>query len=152
MKDEVGLTDDQLVLRVRWLSAEEHYGITLSNRGGTLELKELGLAALKEPLKQRCHYPFYQILVDYDGSVLLCPHDWGKKLIAGNLNHQSVQEVWDSPTMKRVRTSLAVSDRNFPPCNVCDVDGTLMGKSHFDRWMEYYRNSQQDKTNNKRAE
>lgn len=139
MKEEVGLRDDQLILRVRWLPPEEHYGITLSNRAGMINLEEIGVGALKEPLQQRCHYPFYQILVDYDGSVLLCPHDWGKKLVVGNLNHQSIQEVWTSSVMRGVRMSLAAADRNFAPCDVCDVDGRRMGQSHFDKWMEYYR-------------
>ena len=138
MKQEVGLKDDQLLLRIRWLPPEEHFGITLSNRGGTLVMPEVNIAPLKEPLKQRCHYPFYQILVDHDGTVLLCPHDWGKKLKVGDLGRQSIQEIWDGQTIKRVRLSLAKGDRNFPPCASCDVDGTLMGQSHFDRWLEYY--------------
>jgi radical SAM protein with 4Fe4S-binding SPASM domain len=141
MREQVGLTNDQLLLRVRWLPPEEHFGITLSNRGGTMVMPEVNIAPLKEPLKQRCYYPFYQILVDHDGTVLLCPHDWGKKLKVGNLGDQSIQEIWDSPAIKRVRLSLAKGDRNFPPCASCDVDGTLMGQSHFDKWMEHYNNS-----------
>ena len=138
MMAEVGLTDSQVVLRKRWLPPSEHFGITLSNRAGMVEIPQAGVGKLMEPLKQPCYYPFYQVLVDYDGAVLLCPHDWGKKLIVGNLNHQSIHELWDSPIMRRVRRSLAAADRNFPPCDKCDVDGKLMGRSHFDGWMEYY--------------
>ena len=142
MRNEAGLMNDQLILRVRWLPMEEHYGITLSNRAGMVELKDLVIVALKEPLKRPCYYPFYQVLVDYDGAVLLCPHDWGKKLIVGNLHRQTIQEVWNSRTMKRVRMNLAKADRNFPPCNACDVNGTNMGQSHFDRWVDYYQRQQ----------
>lgn len=138
MMAEVGLSDRQVVLRKRWLPPEEHYGITLSNRAGMVEIPEVGIKALAEPLRRPCFYPFYQVLVDYDGSVLLCPHDWGKKLVVGNLNRQSIHDLWDSRVMRRVRRNLANSDRNFAPCNVCDVDGTLMGKDHFNRWMQYY--------------
>ena len=139
MMTEVGLSDAQVILRKRWLPPEEHYGITLSNRAGMIEMSEVGIGKLEEPLKRRCFYPFYQILVDYDGAVLLCPHDWGKKLIAGNLSHQTIQEVWNSKVMRQVRMSLANADRNFAPCSVCDVDGTLMGQKSFDRWMNYYQ-------------
>lgn len=138
MMAEAGLSDKQVVLRKRWLPPEEHYGITLSNRAGMVELPDVGVGPLSEPLKRPCFYPFYQVLVDYDGAVLLCPHDWGKKLIVGNLNRQSIHELWDSRTMRRVRQNLANSDRNFAPCDKCDVDGTLMGNDHFDRWMKYY--------------
>ena len=140
MMDEVGLSDTQVVLRKRWLPPEEHYGITLSNRAGMVDMPEVGVAALKQPLQRPCFYPFYQVLVDYDGAVLLCPHDWGKKLVVGNLNRSTIHELWDSPVMRRTRRNLANSDRNFAPCNVCDVDGTMMGRSHFDQWMKYYDN------------
>jgi hypothetical protein len=38
LQKKLGLRDEQLVLRVRWLSPEKHFGITLSNRAGTLEI------------------------------------------------------------------------------------------------------------------
>ena len=135
MRGEVGLTDNQVILRRRWLPPEEHYGITLNNRSGMIEVPEAGLFRIKEPLKRRCFYPFYQVLVDYDGAVLLCPHDWAKKLVVGNVRDKTVHEIWNSAVIRRVRTSLAKADRNFAPCNQCDVDGTLMGSSHFNRWL-----------------
>lgn len=138
MRKEVGLSDTQVVLRKRWLPPEEHYGITLSNRAGMVEIPDVGVGALAEPLQRPCFYPFYQVLVNYDGAVLLCPHDWGKKLIVGNLNHSTIHELWDSRVMRRTRRNLANSDRNFAPCNVCDVDGTMMGRPHFEQWMKYY--------------
>ena len=136
--DQVDLGDSQVILRKRWLPPEEHYGITLNNRAGMIELPEIGIVPLKEPLKRPCFYPFYQVLVDYDGAVLLCPHDWRKKLIVGNLNDRTIHDLWDSRVMRRLRKNLANSDRNFAPCNECDVDGTLMGKEHFDGWSNYY--------------
>ena len=35
---------------------------------------------------------------------------------------------------KRSRSSLANADRNFSPCDVCDVKGSLIGKSHAEAW------------------
>jgi len=137
---ESGVSPEKVVLRKRWLPPEEHYGITLSNRSGMVEIPQAGVGKLTEPMKRPCHYPFYQILVDYDGSVLLCPHDWGKKLIVGNVNNTSIVDIWNGTAIKRARISLSKSDRNFQPCNVCDVDGTLMGGAHFDKWMAYYDN------------
>lgn len=144
MQKEVGLTDDQFILRVRYLPREEHYGITLSNRAGMLTMEDIGIAPLREPLRQRCNYPFYEMMVDYDGSIPLCPHDWGKRLVVGDLNHQSVHEVWNSPLMKQARMNLAADNRDFPPCDTCDVDGTLIGQGHFEQWLEHYRSEQSD--------
>ena len=139
MMSEVGLTDKQVVLRDRWLPPEENYGITLVNRSGMVNIPEVGVGAIKEPLKRRCFYPFYQVVVDYDGSALLCTHDWGKKFIVGNLNQQTIHELWDNDRIKKVRESLANSDRGFAPCNGCDADGTLMGGDHFAQWMAHYK-------------
>lgn len=138
IQKNLGLKDDQFILRKRWLSAEENFGITLSNRAGMIEIKETGTVILKEPLESACYYPFYQAFVDYTGEVLLCPHDWGKKLILGNVKDQSILEIWNNNIFKKMRIKLSKKDRNFPPCDVCDVAGTLMGRPHFDKWLQYY--------------
>jgi len=139
-KKAAGLKDDQFVLRKRWLSPQEHFGITLSNRAGAWGMKDIGIGALKEPMERPCYYPFYQIIIDYDGSVLLCTHDWGRHLILGNIKDSSILDIWNSEVAKKVRTALARKDRNFAPCNVCDVEGVLMGYNHFDKWVRYYKN------------
>ena len=81
------------------------------------------------------------MFVDYMGEVIICSHDWGKKLIAGNLKKKSVVEVWTGRIMNNVRKKLAVEDRGFSPCNECDVKGTFMGGEHFKKWQECYKNN-----------
>jgi hypothetical protein len=39
-----------------------------------------------------------------------------------------------SENAKKSRFNLAKSDRGFSPCDVCDVKGNLIGKSHVDAW------------------
>ena len=34
--------------------------------------------------------------MDYNGDVLMCSHDWGKKNILGNLNRSDFIEIWTS--------------------------------------------------------
>lgn len=142
LQKEAELRDDQIILRPRWLPPEQRFGITLSNRAGALEIKEVDIAPLKEPLKRPCYYPFYQTFIDYDGTVLLCAHDWNKRLIVGNLNEQSILEVWDNDILKQVRIKLSRANRNFHPCDLCDVKGVLVGCNHFKKWSEYYEKQQ----------
>ena len=66
----------------------------------------------------------------------MCPHDWGKKNILGNLNSSSFKEIWLSKKSCMARKRLNNSDREFDPCNVCDVTGTLIGKKHANAWNE----------------
>tara|TARA_B100000886_G_scaffold150234_1_gene102153 strand:- start:2082 stop:2969 length:888 start_codon:yes stop_codon:yes gene_type:complete len=127
---EAKLKDEQYLIRHRYLSEDQDFGITLSNRSGLMENAEYKIESLKSPLKNPCFIPSYTFFLDYQGDVLMCPHDWGKKLILGNLKNQSFKEIWFSKKSIKVRKMLNNSNRNFSPCNICDVDGTLMGKKN----------------------
>lgn len=147
LKNESCLKDDQVVLRSRWLTPKEHFGITLSNRAGMIEMKDIGITVAKKPMIRPCFYPFYQTLIDYDGRVLLCTHDWGRRLIAGDAGKNSIAKIWNNGILRDVRISLVKKNRNFSPCNLCDVDGILMGETHFYEWAKYYRKQKLNATN-----
>jgi radical SAM protein with 4Fe4S-binding SPASM domain len=95
---------------------------------------EYAMPALREPLSAPCYYPHYTFFMDYLGDVLLCPHDWGKKKIVGNMHKASFREIWFSENFKVPREMLATGNRKISPCNVCDAKGTLMGNSHVIAW------------------
>ena len=124
------LTQEQYIVRHRYYSEEQDFGITLSNRSGLMENAEYKISSLKEPLKKPCYIPSYTFFLDYQGDVLMCPHDWGKKVILGNLNKNKLLDIWFSKQSIKIRQMLNNSNRNFKPCNVCDVEGTLMGEKN----------------------
>ncbi|WP_345980674.1 radical SAM/SPASM domain-containing protein [Sulfurimonas sp. HSL3-2] len=138
MANECGLNDSQVILRRRYLK-DGNYGLTISNRSGLInsnEFRDKNEEIISElPLKSKCYYPFYMILVDYNGDVLLCPHDWSKKLKFGNLTKNSIWNIWKSKVLNSLRGRLANSDRNFNPCKSCDVLGTVIGEDSFDAWL-----------------
>jgi radical SAM protein with 4Fe4S-binding SPASM domain len=134
---QAGLNDDQFIIRHRYLPPEQDFGITMNNRAGMLDTTVFKRPSLTEPLKKPCFYPNYSFFMDYLGDVLLCPHDWGKKMIVGNLYKQEFLEIWFSQLMMANRKKLNQGDRDFKPCNVCDVQGTFMGKKHAEAWAKY---------------
>lgn len=138
IREACNLTDEQFVIRERYLTAEENFGLTINNRGGSINLEKYGIVPLKEPRKRSCYYPFHKLVLDYNGDVMICPCDWEKRLVVGNLNSQTIFEIWNSDVMKRVRLRLINEDRTAPPCSQCDIDGTLYAKLHFDAWKTYY--------------
>jgi len=138
MAESVGLTKEQVVCRVRYLSQEENFGLELSNRGGLANNKEAGMDKSAGPRKRACYYPFYFSSVDFKANVLLCPHDWPKHLIVGNLRTQTFAEIWNSETMKNVRKKMFSVDIDFLPCSICTVDGQFGGRENFDQWKKYY--------------
>ena len=128
------LSDKEVVIRDRSFSSKKDFGLTISNRAGMLNNAEYTIMPLKEKMQHPCFYPSYTFFMDYNGDVLMCAHDWGKKRILGNLNKKSFLEIWTSQIAKISRKKLNNSDRGFSPCNVCDVHGTLIGEKHSKAW------------------
>ena len=77
---KLNLTNEKYVLRARYLPPEQNFGITLSNRGGMLQNAEYKIDPIKKKLEKKCFYPSYKFFLDYNGDVLMCSHDWGKKI------------------------------------------------------------------------
>ena len=129
------LSDEQYIVRHRYYTEKEDFGITLSNRAGLMENAEHKIKKLKEPLKNPCYIPSYTFFLDYQGDVLMCPHDWGKKIILGDLKKESFLDIWFSRRSISIRNKLVNSNRLFAPCNICDVVGTFMGEKN----AEYFK-------------
>ncbi len=142
LQSEAKLSDDQFDLRYRWANVESDngisYGINITNRAGAINLPNIDVVKLKEGIKKKCFYPFYQIMVDYDGAVLLCNHDWHKKLIVGNINDESILDIWNNQVYKKTRTNLSNALRIDSPCNKCDANGTMMGGEFVKEWKNFY--------------
>ena len=131
---ELNLKNDKYVLRARYLPEEKNFGITLSNRGGMMENAEYKILPRKEKLDKTCFYPSYKFFLDYNGDVLMCSHDWGKKNIMGNLKKEKMIDIWLSKKYKKSREMLSKANRSQSPCNVCDVTGDLIGREHNEAW------------------
>ncbi|WP_323798174.1 radical SAM/SPASM domain-containing protein [Nisaea sp.] len=131
---DAGYGEDQVIVRHRYLPPEQDFGITMTNRGGTLDEADHKRPSLTEPLKQKCFYPHYTFFMDYLGDVIICTHDWAKRKIVGNLKDQSFLEIWLSDEMNKLRRKLSQADRSESPCNVCDAVGTLIGENHAKAW------------------
>ena len=138
MMDRNHIHHSKYFLRHRYLPPEEDFGITMSNRAGLMKNAEHSIAPLEKTLNKPCYYPSYTFFLDYNGDVLMCPHDWGKKNILGNLERQSFKDIWLSTIALLTRKGLIKADRNFSPCDVCDVSGDLIGEKHAVKWQEYF--------------
>lgn len=134
---EANIPKEVVVLRRRYFE-DGNYGITISNRVGLVDSNEYRdeneEAIVELPLTKPCYYPFYMILIDYNGDVLLCPHDWNKTLKFANLKDKKLFDVWNGKALNNIRKRLSNSDRNFGACKNCDVLGTVIGKESFDAW------------------
>jgi radical SAM protein with 4Fe4S-binding SPASM domain len=120
------------LLRDRWHTEVDDFGLKLTNRGGTVTAGNQPAGDVKRP----CYYLAYQMTVDWQGDVLLCPQDWHKRVRFGNLNAQSLLEVWNGRAMRKRRAQLLAGRRREAPCHSCNADGTLHGYNHAEVWVK----------------
>lgn len=118
------------ILRDRWHTAADQFGLRLTNRAGTVSVGDQDPVIMDKP----CYYLAYSMQIDWNGDVLLCPQDWWKKVKFGNLNSQSLLDIWFSKSMHKRRLELLSGHRNRTPCNTCNTDGTLHGFRHIEHW------------------
>jgi radical SAM protein with 4Fe4S-binding SPASM domain len=68
-----------------------------------------------------CRRPFNTIIVLVDGSVALCCLDYDGKVRLGDLNVQSIKEVWNTERYKKIRSlQLEGSGRQIEICKNCN--------------------------------
>lgn len=128
--EQAGILEEHYTIRDRWHSDVDDFGLKLTNRAGTVTTGNQDPVDTAKP----CHYPAYQMLIDWNGDALLCPQDWHKKVKFGNVNNESLLEIWQSPSLNRYRRQLMRGSRCQAPCIGCNADGTLHGYNHVSAW------------------
>ncbi len=79
MRSEAKLTNEEVIIRDRTLPIEKDFGLTISNRSGMLKNAAHKILPLNKKSNHPCYYLGYAFFMDYNGDVLICGHDWGKK-------------------------------------------------------------------------
>jgi MoaA/NifB/PqqE/SkfB family radical SAM enzyme len=145
---EAGIKPPQYKLRPHWVGSEQGdtYGLTLNNRSGNIDTTDMRETPLELPLKNRCHYPFYKLFIDWDGRTLFCSNDWGRNIPVANVLEHTVRDIWLSEKFKKIRQRLSAGDRAFTPCDKCDVWGTMVGHRSHDILMASYEREEIEST------
>lgn len=85
-----------------------------------------GFIKTSKDVKQSvCVRPFRQMQVCYNGKVILCCEEWmfNEKSVVGDLNKNTIVEIWNGKPIMEIRNKLQKGNRNFHPCDVCDYSG-----------------------------
>ena len=89
---------------------------SLHNYGGGRAYNRLG-----KKIVSVCYFPWTSMSVLWDGRVVTCCMDSNGVQVLGDLNTQSVEEVWNGPVLAEVRNSFGKLDYSkFPVCLSCD--------------------------------
>ena len=73
---------------------------------------------IKEDLP--CEKPFNEMAVYWDGKVALCNHDWNSHNSLGDLNTQTIMEVWNGQYYDMIRQMHSYNGRRVLACKDCD--------------------------------
>ena len=115
---------DSYFLRHHYKTSEQDYGLILNNRAGSVDAGE----KIQSPIMSRCNLPFYKLMIDWNGDVLLCCQDWKRVSdIKLNVNHMTIREIWLNEQFEKYRERLSNNDRKLKPCNTCNINGTIQG-------------------------
>lgn len=69
-----------------------------------------------------CTFPWYSMVIFWDGTVAPCPQDWYGELYMGDAKRQSLREIWNGPEMVELRKKMQAQDvQCLSPCNQCDM-------------------------------
>lgn len=91
----------------------------LLNRGGEAPNREKGTEFVSS-----CILPFMQMIVRPDGEVSRCCQDALGKTTLGNVDEESIQQVWESTNYEGFRKGLILQGRNsIDFCKNCDFFG-----------------------------
>lgn len=100
--------------------------LKLNNRGGLL-------FEIPESKNLKCYYPLYEISIDYDGSYLICAHDWSRlsRDEEFNINKISIYDYLTSSRVSHFIKQLCINKNRslFLSCKYCNVFGTTYGKN-----------------------
>ena len=129
---EAEIPEDFVILRDRWYSDKVDYGVKLTNRVGTVSVGNQ--PELKDYTNKECFYTSYQVLIDWNGDVFLCPQDWQRRQTMGNIMQTEFFDIWKGPILSKYRKKLLSGDRKLNPCDKCNADGTVYGKKHAAAW------------------
>jgi hypothetical protein len=106
-------------------------GLILNNRAGALYEAE--------NVSRPCYLPFYKLMIDHDGSYLMCSNDWQRdSKTTLHVRNTSIQSFWLGAWMDQYRLMLMNGQRRTQMCQDCDCDGMLVGKEQFECWSRYY--------------
>ena len=89
---------------------------SLHNYGGGRAYNRTG-----ERIVSVCFYPWTAMSVLCDGRVVTCCMDYNGQQVLGDLNSQTVMDIWNGPVLASVRKKFGKLDYSgFASCRNCD--------------------------------
>ena len=77
---------------------------------------------VKKDRYAECTFPYYALVVNWNGLVTPCPQDYFCDIELGDMKIQSLKEIWNGSALKELRRRMINKDiEQLVPCNTCDM-------------------------------
>lgn len=114
--DEVGLDEPFNLPAVENNIFENMYGEDAN------KAHEMSMSTNQFSGSKACRYPFTHMTIRNDGSAIVCCADWLKELCYGNVNDNSVKELWESKKLYDIRCNMIkTKGKCFNACKTCEI-------------------------------
>ncbi len=99
----------------------------------------LGAGAQRLQPKKVCPYAWYQVNINFNGEVSICPVDWSFKTIIGDVSKEHFADIWRGKRMQDFREMWAKQDLSKnSACEKCtyyfhhgdNIDNFVLGKNN----------------------
>lgn len=86
--------------------------LNFMNRGGLVEVED-------QVRFEKCFYPTQALSVNAQGKVVLCCNDYHGDQILGDLNIESIVEIWNKKDFRTLRQQISKGDFRLDICKKC---------------------------------
>lgn len=67
-----------------------------------------------------CTFPWYAMVICADGTVTPCPQDFFAQMTMGNVNEQTLREIWNGNPYRDLRRKFRTNIESLELCKDCD--------------------------------
>ena len=90
----------------------------IKNWGG--QMPDLTTNKAIQTLLSPCALPWKELSILWDGTVTLCANTYDREIVLGNLDEESLEEIWNGPKMQEIRRRhVAHQVQGIPVCETC---------------------------------
>ena len=69
-----------------------------------------------------CNRPWYMACIHVDGKVGVCPEDWNQNMIIGDLNNDTLENIWNGDKLREIKRAHIEGDyKNLDSCRNCEA-------------------------------
>lgn len=70
-----------------------------------------------------CDRPLDQAVISSNGDVIICCRDWSRENVVGNINYDSLYNIWKSDKMKKIQNEIINNNYNkIKCCSTCSLN------------------------------